>query len=56
MVVFEESCFTYNTRLVCVVCLETTWKRDERVPFRAWQEQALGFNPAIRWWSCRTCW
>ena len=31
MVVFEESCFTWNTRFICVQCQETTWKRDERI-------------------------
>lgn len=56
MVQFAESCFTWNTRFVCVDCLETTWLPDQRIPMRAWEEQATGFNPAIRWWTCKECW
>ena len=56
MVVFAEDDRWGNVRLVCVQCLETTWKVDERIHFLAWQEMKTGFNPNIRWWSCRSCW
>ncbi|GAI82190.1 unnamed protein product [marine sediment metagenome] len=57
MTEFFTDCFDWgNVRFVCVQCLETTWKGDERLhSYRAYQEMETGFNPNIRWWSCRKC-
>jgi len=57
MVEFSDDVFAWsNVRLVCVECLETTWKRGERLHLFHHQEQKLGFNKDVRWWSCRKCW
>jgi len=57
MVEFSDDVFAWsNVRLVCVECLETTWKRGERLHLFHHQEQKLGFNKHVRWWSCRKCW
>ena len=46
----------FNTRLVCWECNETTWKEDEIIHLYYHQEQKLGFNKHVRWWTCKECW
>ena len=58
MVVFSEDCLSWgNVRFVCVECLETTWKGNERLnSYRVHQQMKTGFNPNVRWWTCKGCW